>query len=380
MTTTARPAAAHRSVLVVTCLALATVVVGRRLAQRRDPVDRPRHPRHPDPAVLDDRRLRPGLRRPAAAGRRDRRPLRPAPGAARRPRDLRRRVRGRDDGQPTRLADRDARPARASAPRWSCRPRCPRSPAPSRPPSGAQAVGAWAGVAGASAILGLLASGVLLEVWSWRSVFGLNVVLAVAAIVGTLRVVPESADPTRPELDLVGALITRRRPRRPRLLGHRGADTRAGSSARTLVGIATGLVLLGGVRRLGAAPARRRCSTRGCSATARSLPARVSITLQFFAFFGFIFLVLQYLQLVRGESPLVVGAQHGPDGAGDDAGRAGGWRPELAARVGAMRACLLGLLLIAAGTARPLPARTPTSRTGCCSSACCRSVRAWGWP
>src|SRR5665647_2278317 len=48
----------------------------------------------------------------------------------------------------------------------------------------ARAVGAWAGVAGASAILGLLASGVLLQVWSWRAVFGLNVVLAIAAILG----------------------------------------------------------------------------------------------------------------------------------------------------------------------------------------------------
>ena len=58
-----------------------------------------------------------------------------------------------------------------------------------------RAVGAWAGVAGASAIVGLLASGVVLEAWSWRAVFALNVVLAVIAIIGTLRVIPESADP-----------------------------------------------------------------------------------------------------------------------------------------------------------------------------------------
>ena len=50
----------------------------------------------------------------------------------------------------------------------------------------------------AAPMLGLLASGVLLEFWSWRSVFGLNVVLAAVAIVGTLRVVPESADPEAP--------------------------------------------------------------------------------------------------------------------------------------------------------------------------------------
>src|SRR5215213_11590096 len=76
------------------------------------------------------------------------------------------------------------------------------------PAERAKAVGAWAGVAGASAILGLLASGLLLEVWSWRSVFGLNVALALAAIVGKLSVIPESADPSAPKLDLVGALIT----------------------------------------------------------------------------------------------------------------------------------------------------------------------------
>ncbi len=61
-----------------------------------------------------------------------------------------------------------------------------------------RAVGAWAGVAGASAILGLLASGLLLEVWSWRSVFGFNLVLATVAIVGTARFIPESADSTAP--------------------------------------------------------------------------------------------------------------------------------------------------------------------------------------
>jgi MFS family permease len=69
----------------------------------------------------------------------------------------------------------------------------------------ARAVGTWAGVAGASAILGLLASGVLLEAWSWRAVFGLNIVLAVVGIIGTLRVIPESADPDAPRLDMVGA-------------------------------------------------------------------------------------------------------------------------------------------------------------------------------
>src|SRR6516225_622048 len=48
------------------------------------------------------------------------------------------------------------------------------------------------------AVLGLLASGVLLAEFSWRWVFGVNVLLAGLAVVGTLRFVPESADPDAP--------------------------------------------------------------------------------------------------------------------------------------------------------------------------------------
>ena len=72
----------------------------------------------------------------------------------------------------------------------------------------ARAVGAWAGVAGASAILGLVLSGLLLEQWSWRSVFAVNVVLAFVALAATARVIPESADQSAPRLDLVGAFLT----------------------------------------------------------------------------------------------------------------------------------------------------------------------------
>src|SRR5262250_3367161 len=47
-----------------------------------------------------------------------------------------------------------------------------------------RAVSIWAAVAGGSAVLGLLTSGLVLEVWSWPAVFGLNVVLAAVALVG----------------------------------------------------------------------------------------------------------------------------------------------------------------------------------------------------
>ena len=59
----------------------------------------------------------------------------------------------------------------------------------------------------------------------------------------------------------------------------------------------------------------------------------LSIFVQFFAFFGFIFVVLQYLQLVRGDSALRLGRVDAADGRHDDADSAR-LAPMLVARVG----------------------------------------------
>jgi MFS family permease len=44
-----------------------------------------------------------------------------------------------------------------------------------------RAVSVWAAVAGGAAVVGILASGIILLAWSWPSVFALNVILAAAA-------------------------------------------------------------------------------------------------------------------------------------------------------------------------------------------------------
>ena len=89
-----------------------------------------------------------------------------------------------------------------------------------------RAVGIWAGIAGGGAIIGLLLSGLLLEWFSWPSVFALNVVLAVLALAGTLAVVPTSREPApraaRP--DRRAAVVAR--PLRSRVRDHRGAAAR----------------------------------------------------------------------------------------------------------------------------------------------------------
>jgi len=210
----------------------------------------------------------------------------------------------------------------------------------------ARAVGAWAGVAGASAILGLLTSGVLLEVWSWRAVFGLNVVLAVIVFIGTVRFIPESADPDAPRLDIVGALIT---------VAGLGllvysiieAPTAGWGSVRTLVGIAAGLAILAGF--VGWERTQRNPLLDPQLFGHRAFAAgTLSITLQFFGFFGLLFLLLQYLQLVRSDSPLIAALSLIPMAiAMMPSARI--LAPRLAARVGQRRACTAGLVLIAAG-------------------------------
>ena len=166
-----------------------------------------------------------------------------------------------------------------------------------------KAVGVWTGVAGGSAVLGLLSSGLLLQVWDWRSVFGLNVVLAALAIAGTLRFVPESRDRDTPPLDLIGAALV--------VIGLTmlvfsviEAPTEGWLAARTLGGIAVAAVVLAvfvvwELRQAHPMLDPRVFAHRGLSA------GSITILVQFFAFFGFVFVLLQYLQLVRGDSALV---------------------------------------------------------------------------
>jgi EmrB/QacA subfamily drug resistance transporter len=209
-----------------------------------------------------------------------------------------------------------------------------------------RAVGAWAGVAGASAIVGLLATGVVLEAWSWRSVFALNVALAVIAIIGTLWVIPDSADPRAPRLDLVGALIT---------VAGLGvlvysvieAPTHGWGSAHTLGGIAIGLLILAGFVRWELTRENPLIDPR-LFRNRTVMAATLSITVAFFAFFGFVFLVLQYLQLVCGNSPLLAAVSLIPM-ALTLMPSARVIAPRLAGHLGVMRVCVLGLSLIAAG-------------------------------
>jgi EmrB/QacA subfamily drug resistance transporter len=205
----------------------------------------------------------------------------------------------------------------------------------------AKAVSIWAGVAGGSALLGLLTSGLVLEQWSWRAVFVINVVLAVIAFVATLRVVPESADPDAPRLDVTGAVIS--------TVGLSvivyaliEAPTTGWASAQTLLELGGGLLVLAlfvgyELRRPVPLLDPRLFRLRGFTA------GTVSLTVQFFAFFGFIFLVLQYLQLVRGDSPLIAALSMTPMVFGMMPAARGAARA--VERFSVRSICVLGLLI-----------------------------------
>ena len=211
-----------------------------------------------------------------------------------------------------------------------------------------RAVGTWAGVSGASAMLGLLAAGVLLEFWSWRSVFAFNIVLGLIALVGALRFIPESADPTAPRLDVSGALIS--------VVGLGvlvysiiEAPTQGWASGRTVGGLAAGLVILAAfigweLTRTEPLLDPRLFRLPGFSA------GTLTVTLQFFGFFGFVFLIVQYLQLVLGHSALIAALCVVPLALVImPASR--GLAPRAATRFGSMQVMVVGLVLIAAGFA-----------------------------
>ncbi|MBX3030293.1 MAG: MFS transporter [Chloroflexi bacterium] len=71
----------------------------------------------------------------------------------------------------------------------------------------AKAIAVWSGIAGAGIMLGSIASGLLLEFFSWESTFLFGGFVAVAALVGNQVVVPESHDPARTPVDWTGGVL-----------------------------------------------------------------------------------------------------------------------------------------------------------------------------
>ena len=175
------------------------------------------------------------------------------------------------------------------------------------PKERAQAIAAWSAVAGAAVVIGPTLGGLLLSHFWWGSVFLINLPLAAAALAGVVLTVPETADPAHGRFDIPGVVLVAgalfaivdaiiEAPGRgwtgPVTLGLGGAGV-AALAAFVWWELRTGDPLID----------LRVFTSRAFSAAAGA------VTVIFFALFGSLFLLTQFLQLVQGYSPLAAGVR-----------------------------------------------------------------------
>ncbi len=208
-----------------------------------------------------------------------------------------------------------------------------------------RAIGVWVGIAAGGAVLGLFVSALLLEWFAWQSFFGLNVALAILATIGVFAVVPSSADEDPPALDFVGGVLSLVTVG-SLVFGIIEAPDRGWTDGVTLaafgLGVVAGATFVWWELRiphplLDPRLFRLRLFSAGS----------LTIAVQFFASFGFFFIVLQYLQYVTGRTALeaAVALLPLPFVLIPTARNA----PLLARRIGFRRVAPVGLLLTAAG-------------------------------
>ncbi|NQW23469.1 MAG: DHA2 family efflux MFS transporter permease subunit [SAR202 cluster bacterium] len=205
-----------------------------------------------------------------------------------------------------------------------------------------KAIGIWAGVAGMGIGLGPLTGGILLEHFWWGSVFLINIPIAGLALAAGVVLVPESRDPNPAPLDIPGAVLSM-------------------FAVTTLVysvieapnrGWSDGLVILGfvGGVALVAAFVYREIRTDypmlnfAFFKNPRFSAGTGAIGVGFFALFGMVFGLTQYLQFVQGYTPLEAGLRMSPVALGIMIGAGNSHR--LVGKLGTNKVVAMGLLIL----------------------------------
>jgi EmrB/QacA subfamily drug resistance transporter len=171
----------------------------------------------------------------------------------------------------------------------------------------AQAIGLWGAITGAAIALGPIVGGWLLEVSDWRSIFFAMAPLAAIAGVLSARYVPPSRDPHVPRIDRAGFALSTAM---VALLIYTiiEAPNHGWGSTRTLGGLALAAVLVAAF-----VVWERRTDHPMLDVSLFGNPrftaASASVAISFFALSGFIFLVTQLFQFVKGYSPLSTGVR-----------------------------------------------------------------------
>jgi EmrB/QacA subfamily drug resistance transporter len=169
-----------------------------------------------------------------------------------------------------------------------------------------RAIGVWAGVSALGLGIGPIAGGVLLAHFWWGSIFLVNVPIVVIGLVAGYFLVPESKHPEEAQLDPTGAglsiaAIT------ALLWAIIEAPSHGWTDGPIVAAFAVGAVLLAAFMAWEVHTPRPMLDLRFFE-NPRFSAASGAITITFFALFGTLFLMTQYLQLVLGYSTVKAGA------------------------------------------------------------------------
>jgi EmrB/QacA subfamily drug resistance transporter len=207
----------------------------------------------------------------------------------------------------------------------------------------ARAIGLWGAVAGVAIATGPIVGGWLLEHYSWPAIFIAMVPVAAVAMILVALAVPTSKAPGAASMDGPGLVLSSAA---MALLVFTiiEAPTYGWTAGRSVAGFAVSAVLLAAF-----IAAERRAAHPmldvGLFRNMRFSAASGAVTVSFFTLFGFIFLITQYFQFVRGYGPLSTGVRLLPVALAVGVGSVAG--TQLAVRAGTKLIVTTGLVAMA---------------------------------
>lgn len=206
-----------------------------------------------------------------------------------------------------------------------------------------RAIALWGAVTGLGVAVGPVTGGLLLAHFAWGAVFLALVPVAVLAAILTAFVVPESRAPAQGRLDVAGLLAS------SSAIGALvytviEAPSRGWLAPASLAGFAVAALAVAAFVLI-----ERRVPAPMIDVSLFRVPAfsaaSSAVTVSFFALYGFIFLVTQYMQVVRGWGTLATGVRILPVAAAIAAGSR--LSPLLVDRLGVRRVVMAGMVLFA---------------------------------
>jgi EmrB/QacA subfamily drug resistance transporter len=208
----------------------------------------------------------------------------------------------------------------------------------------ARAIGLWGAIAGVAIALGPIVGGYLLAHFSWGSIFIAMAPVAALAIGLVALVVPASRNPDATALDFPGLVLSSAMMAALIYTIIEAPDYGWGA-ARTIAGFAVSAALLGAFIVAERRSAHPMLDVR-LFRNMRFSAASGAVTVAFFTLFGFIFLITQYFQFVRGYSALSAGVRLLPVALAVAIGSVAG--TQLAVRAGNKLVVTAGLVAMAA--------------------------------